>query len=135
MQIVIEIHEKDYQSMKNGHISFSALDALMSGTQLPKGHGRAGKEDPCDDAISRQAVLERLKREEKILYTPTGMNYLINSIKALPSVKPQPKMGRIVLDELKSEIECQKKWLFRAGYTAHNIDIAFDTIKSVLERG
>ena len=42
---------------------------------------------------------------------------------------------RIVLDEVKSEIEHQRKWLFCAGYTIHNIDIAFDTIKSVLERG
>jgi hypothetical protein len=39
MQIVIDIHEKDYQSIKNGHIPFSILDVLMRGTPLPKGHG------------------------------------------------------------------------------------------------
>lgn len=37
-------------------------------------------------------------------------------------------------DEIMTEIERQQKWLYRAGYTAHNIDIAFDTIKSVVRR-
>ena len=40
-----------------------------------------------------------------------------------------------VVDELKTEIERQEKWLSRAGYSAYTVDIAFDTIKSVLERG
>jgi hypothetical protein len=39
IELVIKIHEKDYQSMKNGHIPFSILDAIMKGTPLPKGHG------------------------------------------------------------------------------------------------
>ena len=34
MQIFIDIHEKDYQSMKNGHIPFSVLDVIMKGTPL-----------------------------------------------------------------------------------------------------
>lgn len=40
MQIVIDIHERDYQSMLNGHIPFSVLDVIRKGTPLPKGHGR-----------------------------------------------------------------------------------------------
>lgn len=40
MEIVIKIDEKDYQSLKDGHISFSVLDVIMNGTILPKGHGR-----------------------------------------------------------------------------------------------
>lgn len=40
MKIVIDIDEKDYQSMKNGHIPFSVFDVLMSGTPLPEHHGR-----------------------------------------------------------------------------------------------
>ena len=40
MKLIIDIHEKDYKSMKNGHIPFSVLDVLMKGTPLPKGHGR-----------------------------------------------------------------------------------------------
>ena len=40
MEIVIKIHEKDYQSIKNGHIPFSVLDAIMKGAPLPEHHGR-----------------------------------------------------------------------------------------------
>lgn len=40
MQIVIDIPEKDYQLMKDGHIPFNILDKMMNGTPLPKGHGR-----------------------------------------------------------------------------------------------
>lgn len=41
-----------------------------------------------DDYISRQAVIERLKKEGKILYTTKGLNYLIRVIEELPSVIP-----------------------------------------------
>ena len=40
MQVVIDIAEKDYQLMKDGHIPFNVFDVLMHGTPLPKGHGR-----------------------------------------------------------------------------------------------
>lgn len=40
MQIVIDISEKDYQALKQGHVPFIMLDTLMKGIPLPKGHGR-----------------------------------------------------------------------------------------------
>lgn len=40
MKLIIDIHEKDYQSMKNGHIPFSVLYVIMNGTPLPEHHGR-----------------------------------------------------------------------------------------------
>lgn len=40
MKLIIDIHEKDYQTLKKGHIPFSIQDALMKGITLPKGHGR-----------------------------------------------------------------------------------------------
>lgn len=36
------------------------------------------------------------------------------------------------LDKLRTEIDRQEKWLLQAGYTAYNVDIAFDAIKSAL---
>lgn len=50
-EIVIKIHEKDYQSIKNGHIPFSVIDVLMKGTPLPKGHGRIGDLDKLEKEI------------------------------------------------------------------------------------
>jgi len=35
------------------------------------------------------------------------------------------------LDLIRAEIDRQGKWLLQAGYTAYNVDIAFDAIKSV----
>ena len=40
MKLIIDIHEKDYQSIKNGHIPFNVLDAIKNGTPLPEHHGR-----------------------------------------------------------------------------------------------
>ena len=36
------------------------------------------------------------------------------------------------LDKIRAEIDRQEKWLLQAGYTAYNVDIAFDAIKLVL---
>ena len=42
------------------------------------------------------------------------------------------KTNRLVLDSVRAEIDRQEKWLLQAGYTAYNVNIAFDAIKSVL---
>lgn len=40
-----------------------------------------------------------------------------------------------ILDEVKTEIRIEEKWLAQAGYNAHNTDIAFFSIKHVLRKG
>lgn len=42
------------------------------------------------------------------------------------------KENNDVLDKIRAEIDRQEKWLLQAGYTAYNVDIAFDAIKTVL---
>jgi len=37
-----------------------------------------------------------------------------------------------IIEQIRAEINRQEKWLLQAGYTAYNVDIAFDTIKAVL---
>lgn len=40
MKLIIDIHEKDYQSILNsGQVPYGVVCAIMNGTQLPKGHG------------------------------------------------------------------------------------------------
>ena len=51
MQVVIDIHEKDYQSMLNGNVSYGVLDAIRKGTPLPKGHGRIADMDEAIKCI------------------------------------------------------------------------------------
>ena len=41
MELIINIHKKDYQSILNsGQVPYSVVCAIMNGTSLPKGHGR-----------------------------------------------------------------------------------------------
>lgn len=52
MQLVIDIHEKDYQSILNsGQVPYGVVCAIMNGTPLPKGHGRLIDADVVDDNI------------------------------------------------------------------------------------
>ena len=53
MKIVIDIHEKDYQSIKNGHIPFNVLNAIMNGTLLPKDHGRLIDADALETEMEK----------------------------------------------------------------------------------
>jgi len=52
MQIVIDIHEKDYKSVLNRrYVSSGVVHAIMNGKQLPKGHGRLIDADYLKDVI------------------------------------------------------------------------------------
>ena len=54
----------------------------------------------CDDLISRQSVIDRLKREEKILYSPAGLKYLIRAVRDLPSVHPEAQTQMSLADNI-----------------------------------
>lgn len=50
MKLVIDIHEKDYQSILNsGQVPYGVVCAIMNGTPLPKGHG---------DLISKEQAID-----------------------------------------------------------------------------
>jgi len=68
MQIVIDIDEKDYQAMKNGHIPFNVLGVLMSGTPLPRHHGRL---IDYDDLIEKLDRYGRGNVKYQLPYSPT----------------------------------------------------------------
>ena len=42
MQIILDISEEDYLSIKDGHMPFNVLDSIRNAVPLPKGHGRLG---------------------------------------------------------------------------------------------
>ena len=39
MKLIIDIHNRDYNAVKNGLIPSAILDAIKNGVPLPKGHG------------------------------------------------------------------------------------------------
>ena len=50
MELIINIHKKDYQSILNsGQVPYGVVCAIMNGTPLPKGHG---------DLISKEQAID-----------------------------------------------------------------------------
>ena len=58
------------------------------------------------DYISRQAAIDKLKREEKIFYSPTGLRYLIGAIRDLPSAQPERKKGKWIITKTERGWNC-----------------------------
>lgn len=74
------------------------------------------EQEPCEDCISREKLDKALR----------------NFVRNFPSINPQePKLD--TLDEIRAEIDRQEKWLMDAGYNAYNVDIAFNSIRSVVK--
>lgn len=64
MQLVIDIHEKDYQSILNsGQVPYGVVCAIMNGTPLPKGHGRLIDADNLCKTM-RAYMLDKSKKHE-----------------------------------------------------------------------
>lgn len=100
------------------------------------------KQEPCEDCISKKAVLDKIneicfsREQEAVDFRASqGSNgqrdLIINFIENLPSVQSKPKTE--VLDKIKAEIDRQEKWLMCVGYNAYNVDIAFNSIRSVVK--
>lgn len=72
-----------------------------------------------DDDVYKRALVYKGER-----LTSNIANDLSELITAVANGTP--------LDRIKAEIDRQEKWLLQAGYTAYNVDIALDSIKSVV---
>lgn len=81
------LEDRGYYEREKGECPYYAEGVL---SQLPS---VTPKPIECDDAISREAIIERLKKEDKILYTTTGLNYLIRVIEDLPPVTQKSGSG------------------------------------------
>ena len=54
MKLIIDIHEKDYQSILNsGQVPYGVVYAIMNGKPLPKGHGDLKDVDAIHEEIGR----------------------------------------------------------------------------------
>ena len=76
-------------------ITVQALDSLVDELNY------YAEQEPCDDAISRQAVLDELNKWEwQELYLP--IHFKENIIDVVPSVRPQEQTGKWV-DSMEGE--------------------------------
>ena len=63
MQIIIDIHEKDYQSILNsGQVPYGVVCAIMNGTLLPKHHGRLIDADELEEC---KEIMNTISGESK----------------------------------------------------------------------
>lgn len=71
---------------------------------------QALQQQPCEDAISRQAVLEYIEGSWAELGHSSENELVCQDIKKLPSVTSQPKMGRWIehFDEIGKWYECDQ---------------------------
>ena len=84
-----------------------------------------------DKAIESMDKLEQEDNEAYGVSIPEcfDSNRAIKALNNIPKVQAVPIE---VLDKIRAEIDRQHKWLLQAGYTAYNVDIAFDAIKAVM---
>ena len=77
MQIVIDIHKKDYQSILNGHVPFVILDVMKKGIVLPE-HGRLGDLDYLYKKFEangcKDSNVYRLIKDEPTILEGTGVS-------------------------------------------------------------
>lgn len=112
MQIVIEITDRMYEDIKQDRVPIDIGRFIRNGTPLPT---VTPKQQTCEDCISRQAAIDCLNADftidgkENMETVVDYINGAFKKIKALPSVTPQPKVGkwiRIDKDKLKCS-ECE----------------------------
>lgn len=69
------------------------------------------EQEPCEDAISRQAVEKITWQEPSYTDALNVLTEIREKVRALPPVTPQPKMGRWkIIEELHGEWEGTKKY-------------------------
>lgn len=73
---------------------------------------KALEQEPCEDCISRQAVLD-IDFKKIILTTAKPAEMIEQKVKALPSVNPQPKTGHWILrNDINGEYQCDECGMF-----------------------
>ena len=94
---------------------------------------KALEQEPCNDAISRQAVFDICKKEIDHIsknwqnyHSPSeaksGFSYIATNIYDMPSVTPQPKIGYWIEDAKTYYEELNKRGLGVDEYTPYFID-------------
>ena len=85
--------------------------------------------------MTREEVIEELKILKEDYWVDDGYGHETKQYDdtmfaldmAIKALEQEP-----IIDKIRVEINRQEKWLLQAGYTAYNVDIAFDAIKAVL---
>lgn len=78
MKLIIDINEKDYQSILNsGFVPYGVVCAIMHGTPLPKGHGRL---------IDESLLIEDMKCIYKAANELVALGFAESCIEHIPTI-------------------------------------------------
>lgn len=59
MKLIIDIHEKDYQSILNsGQVPYGVVYAIINGNPIPKGHNENNDYADCDQFVCSECGIE-----------------------------------------------------------------------------
>lgn len=87
MQVVIKIHERDYQAIvQSGHVPYGVVDAIMRGKVLPKGHGRLIDADEFDKYFQKECAGECGCCEHFEKIKGFGLLWECNLVKNAPTI-------------------------------------------------
>ena len=76
--------------------------------------------------MTREEAINWLKLDIK----QREYGHIVDSLTiAIKALEKEP-----ILDKIRAEIEQQERWLMYAGYNAYNVDIAFSSIKLVIDK-
>lgn len=90
--------------------------------------------------MTNQEAIEAIKLARSQVEWDYPMDYAAAFDKAIEALEQEPTLlsseleKNSKLEKIKAEIERQEKWLMDAGYNQYNVDIALDTIKSVVDK-
>ena len=124
---MMELLEKTKDRNASDPVAIECFECADEHRQLAewlKDYKRLLELKPCDDAISRQAVLDLAYDMSEIdgeHFTESQMVVDVEDIQKLPSVTPAPKMGRWIMDwklERRTCNICKKE--YRWSFSPHN---------------
>lgn len=129
MNVIVHMLEPQYDTDRIEDAVEMAIKALeqepcencCNGNQIEKAKlcqksylaGMEHKQEPCEDAVSRQAVIDTIDKWVKSMHVLIALpanevTPLFESVHELPPVTPMPKMGRWERDQFTNQPTCSK---------------------------
>ena len=104
MKLIIDITDDQYKAVQDGMWCGSLYEELKNGIPV----------EQCEDCISREAVMHILDEVGGDFDSPreavVPIDYIADMVAELPSVTPQPKMGRWKRISMDKYSEHAKYW-------------------------
>lgn len=96
MQILIDISKDRYDEIMS--MDWNKLQTVFDEEIRAIHDGKALGQEPCSDCIRRESIIE-IVNHQRFGMSKLAFSIIAAKVKELPSVTPQPKMGRWIYDK------------------------------------